>query len=241
VSSRATRIWVALSGVVGVAMLIAHFQIPAHVPGDNSPPATITQFVLHHHAAILATAWLQGFGPFPYVLFALGVVYLAGAMTRLAGWVTLLASAVILTLSLIDAAFTISAAEAVIHGHAVTASVSFDLIDGPGNDAVGRVFLIAPPLLLPLGAVLLGSRLLPRAFGYSAVGFGVASIILGLAALFSATAFSLAIILIIAESAWVLVAAGVLVISRKPASGAPAPSQPLPQDTGSRTSASRPH
>ena len=114
-SSRATRIWVALSGVAGVAMLIAHFQIPSHVPGDNSSPATITQFVLHHHAAILATAWLQGFGPFPYVLFALGVVYLAGAMTRLAGWVTLLASAVILTLSLIDAAFTIAAAEAVIH------------------------------------------------------------------------------------------------------------------------------
>jgi hypothetical protein len=188
----------------------------------------------------LATAWLQGFGPFPYVLFALGVVYLAGAMTRLAGWVTLLASAVILTLSLIDAAFTISAAEAVTHGHAVTASVSFDLIDGPGNDAVGRVFLIAPPLLLPLGAVLLGSQLLPRAFGYTAIAFGVASIILGLAALFSATAFSLAIILIIAESAWVLAAAGALVIAPKPASSPPAPSQPLPQPAGSRTTASPP-
>ena len=232
--------WVALSGVAGVAMLIAHFQIPAHVPGDDSPPATITQYVLHHHAAILATAWLQGAGPFPYVLFALGVVYLAGAMTRLAGWVTLLASAVILTLSLIDAAFTIAAAEAVIHGHAVTASVSFDLIDGPGNDAVGRVFLIAPPLLLPLGAVVLGSRLLPRAFGYTAVAFGAASIILGLAALFSATAFSLAIILIIAESAWILAAAGALVIAPKPASGTAAACQPLPQGTGSRTSTSRP-
>ena len=240
-SSRATRIWVALSGVAGVAMLIAHFLIPAHVPGDDSPPGTITQFVLHHHAAILATAWLQGFDPFPYVLFALGVVYLAGAVTRLAGWVTLLASAVILTLSLIDAAFTISAVEAVAHGHAVTASVSFDLIDGPGNDAVGRVFLIAPPLLLPLGAVVLGSQLLPRAFGYSAVTFGVASIILGLAALFSATAFNLAIILIIAESAWVLAAAGVLVISPKPASGAAAASRALPQGAGSRTSASPPH
>jgi len=240
VSSRATRIWVALSGVAGVAMLIAHFQIPAHVPGDDSPPATIIQYVLHHHDAILATAWLQGFGPFPYVLFALGVVYLAGAMTRLAGWVTLLASAVILTLSLIDAAFTISAAEAVTHGHAVTALVSFDLVDGPGNDAVGRMFLIAPPLLLPLGAVVLGSQLLPRALGYTAVAFGVASIILGLAALFSSAAFSLAIILIIAESAWVLAAAGILVISRKPASAAAAASQPLPQGTGSRTSASPP-
>lgn len=121
----------ALSGLAGVAMLIAHFQIPARVPGDNAPRATITQFVLHHHPAILATAWLQGFGPLPYVLFALGVVYLAGAMTRPAGWVTLLASAAIVTLSLIDAAFTISAAEALTHGHAATASVSFDLVDGP--------------------------------------------------------------------------------------------------------------
>jgi len=231
---------VALSGVAGVAMLVAHFQIPARVPGDNSPPATITQFVLQHHAAILATAWLQGFGPLPYALFALGVAYLAGAMTRLAGWVTLLASAVILTLSLIDAAFTISAAEAVIHGHAVTASVSFDLIDGPGNDAIGRVFLIAPPLLLPLGAALLGSRLLPRAFGYTAVAFGAASIILGLAALFGATAFSLAIILIIAESAWVLAVAGTLMISSKPASGAATPAQPSAQRTSWRTSTSRP-
>jgi hypothetical protein len=62
---------------------------------------------------------------------------------------------------------------------------------------------------------------------------------MGLAALFSATAFSLAIILIIAESTWVLAAAGALVISPNPA-GAAAPSQPLPQGTGSRTSASRP-
>ncbi len=102
------------------------------------------------------------------------------------------------------------------------------------------MFLIAPPLLLPLGAVLLGCRLLPRAFGYTAVAFGAASIILGLAALFSATAFSLAIILIIAESTWVLAAAGALVISQNPASGAPAACQPLAQGTGSRTSASRP-
>ena len=121
----------ALSGVAGVAMLIAHSQIPARVPGDNSPPAIITQFILHHHAAVLATSWLQGFGPLPYVLFALGVVNLAGAMTRLAGWVTLLASTVILTLSLIDAAFTLSAAEAVAHGHAVTASVSLTSSTAP--------------------------------------------------------------------------------------------------------------
>ena len=63
------------------------------------------------------------------------------------------------------------------------------------------MFLIAPPLLLPLGTVVLGSQLLPQAFGYTAVAFGVASIILGLAALFGAAGFSFAIILIIAKSA----------------------------------------
>jgi hypothetical protein len=40
--SRATRIWVALSGLAGVAMLIAHFQFAARVPGDDSPAAAIT-------------------------------------------------------------------------------------------------------------------------------------------------------------------------------------------------------
>ena len=44
-SSRASRIWVALSGLAGVAMLIAHFQIPAYVPGDDSPPATPISWV----------------------------------------------------------------------------------------------------------------------------------------------------------------------------------------------------
>ncbi len=216
VSSRASTIGVALCGIAGVAMLTAHFFVPANVPGDNSPPTVITQFVHQHHTAILVTAWLQGFGPLPYALFALGVVCLAGATARFAGWATLLASAVIVTLSLIDAAFTIAAAQAVTARHGTTATVSFDLIAGPGNDAIGRVFLIALPLLLPLGAVLLGSRLLPRAFGYIAVALGAASIALGAAALFSPAAFSLAIVLIIAENLWVLAAAAVL-MTRRPA------------------------
>jgi hypothetical protein len=90
-SDRVKRIWVALCGVAGVVMLTAHFLIPAHVPPDSSSPATITQFVVHHHDVLLVTAWLQGFGPLLYVLFALGLAYLAGGVTRLAGWATILA------------------------------------------------------------------------------------------------------------------------------------------------------
>lgn len=90
-SDRVKRIWVALCGVAGVAMLTAHFfiPIPAQVPADSSSPATITWFVTHHHDVLLVTAWLQGFGPLPYVLFALGVAHLAGGVTRLAGWATI--------------------------------------------------------------------------------------------------------------------------------------------------------
>jgi hypothetical protein len=211
-------------------MLTAHFFFPAGVPSDNAPSVVITRFVLRHHAAMLATAWLQGFGPLLYVLFALGLVYLAGGTTRFWGWLTMLSSAVILSLSLIDAAFTVAAAQAVASGHAATAAVSIDLIDGPANDAIGRMFLIAPPLLLPTGAVLLGSRLLPRAFAWAAVAFGALSVVLGLAALFSAAAFSAAIVLIVAQNLWVLAAALVLLARGASASKAPASARQAPQD-----------
>ena len=163
--------------------------------------------------------------------FALGLVYLAGGMTRFWGWLTMLSSAVILTLSLIDAAFTVAAAQAAVSGHAATTAVSIDLIDGPANDAIGRIFLIASPLLLPTGAVLLGSRLLPRAFAWAAVAFGAISVALGLAALFSAAAFSAAIVLIVAQNLWVLAAALVLVARGASASRAPAAARQAPQDS----------
>ena len=146
-------------------------------------------------------------------------------MTRFWGWLTMLSSAVILTLSLIDAAFNVAAVQAAASEHAATAVVSIDLIDGPANDAIGRIFLIAPPLLLPTGAVLLGSCLLPRTFAWAAVAFGAISVVLGLAALFSAAAFSAAIVLIVAQNLWVVAAALVLLARGASASQAPAPAR----------------
>jgi hypothetical protein len=229
VTSRASRMWVAICGIAGVAMLTAHFYFPSGVPSDNAPSAVIIRYVLHHHTAMLATTWLQGFGPLLYVLFALGLVYLAGGMARFWGWLTMLSSAVILTLSLIDAAFTAAAAQAAVSGHAATTAVSIDLIDGPANDAIGRMFLIAPPLLLPIGAVLLGSRLLPRTFAWAAVAFGAISVVLGLAALFSAAAFSAATALIVAQNLWVLTAALILLARGPSAANAAAPAPQAPQ------------
>ena len=84
----------------------------------------------------------------------------------------------------------ISAVQSAQHGQAETLRVSFDLIGGPGNDAIGRSFLIAPAILLPLGFVILQTQLLPRAYRLIAIAFGAASQALGLLRLFSKLAFA---------------------------------------------------
>jgi len=58
----------------------------------------------------------------------------------------------------------IPAVQSAQHGQAEPLRVSFGLIGGPGNDAIGRSFLIAPAILLPLGFVILQTQLLPRAY-----------------------------------------------------------------------------
>jgi hypothetical protein len=54
--------------------------------------------------------------------------------------------------------------------------------------AAEHVFLLGPPLLLPLGLILLRTPVLARPFAWLAVILGVTSPILGLAGLFAVTA-----------------------------------------------------
>jgi hypothetical protein len=94
--------------------------------------------------------------------------------------------------------------------------VSFDLIVGPGNDAIGRSFLIAPASLLPLGFVILQTRLLPRSYGWIALAFGAASQSLGLLGLFGKVAFAdvnpAALAL---ENLWLIIVAVTLLVNRR--------------------------
>jgi hypothetical protein len=211
INPRRTRLLVALSGVVGVIALTAHFFIPATAPPDSPTLAQLSAYGTRNHDAILVSAWLQTTGALLMALFALGTVHLAGAQVRLSGWVTLLASTVVVGLSLLDSAFIIAAVKA-SSSHPATAIVSYDLIVGPTNDAVGRTFLLTLPLILPLGVVLLGAtpRILPRGFGQVAVGLGAVSLVLGLANLFSTLAFRLALVLLIAQSLWIMAAAAAI-------------------------------
>ena len=100
---------------------------------------------------------------------------------------------------------------------AVQGAVSGDQASGLASDnlrkAVQHVFLIAPALLLPLGVVLIYSRLLPRLFGYSGLAVGGALQVLGLARLFRVLQHVIDILLIV-QAAWFIAAAAFLLVEK---------------------------
>src|SRR5260221_14617767 len=105
------QILTALCGIVGPLILVASFAInPA--PPVNATLAQLHDFAVQHPNTIVLGGWLQGIGSLLIVLFALGLVDLAGYMQRLAGWITLLAGTIILMVSLVEVTFYLGAAQA---------------------------------------------------------------------------------------------------------------------------------
>jgi hypothetical protein len=207
----------AACGMVGTITLIGSFAI------NPAPPAGLTtaqlaDWAVQHHTTLVLGGWLQGIGSLLTVLFAVALVHLAGATHRFAGWATLLAGAVILLVSLVEVTFYLAAAEAAVTGDAATGTVSNALIK-----AVQHVFLIAPALLLPLGAVLLGSHVLPRAYAYLALALGAILQVLGLVGLFGVLQPVIDVLLIV-QGIWFLAAAFTLLVRPMPA---PAPASAI--------------
>jgi hypothetical protein len=112
--------------------------------------------------------------------------------------------------SLVEIAFYLAAADAAVTGDVATGTISNAVIK-----AVQHVFLIAPALLLPLGGVLLGSRVLPRAFAYLALALGAILQALGLAGLFGILQPVIDVLLIV-QGMWFLAAAITLLVRRMP-------------------------
>jgi len=82
----------------------------------------------------------------------------------------------------------------------------------------------APVIFLGLGTILLGSRLLPRVFGFLAFGLGIAFAIVGLIALF--TTAILSIVVLSLQALWVLAAAITLLVRAGTASDTTAEASP---------------
>jgi hypothetical protein len=177
----------------------------------------LTRYAAAQHHAMLTAAWLEGTGTALYVIFVLALVHLAGARAGLAGRVTALAAAVVLTVSLVyDVTLIAFAQSAALGGlQTTTALVAYGLFA-----ATEHVFLLVPPLFLPLGLILLRTAVLPRPFAILAVVFGVISPVLGLAGLFTVTAnnngpVGVAInVLVAAEALWIIAASLTLPLRR---------------------------
>lgn len=161
-----------LSGVAGVVLLILSFAI-AEGPPPDATRAELVKFGQQHYAAILWGAWLQAVGPVFIVLFAFALVHLAGAMARLAGWMTLFGASVLMTVSLVEITYYISA---LFPDPEMMTAISLKFIY-----AVQHLYFMvaAPALFLPLGIVLVSSRILPQLFGYLALLLAVAFAVLG--------------------------------------------------------------
>ena len=172
ISRRSFCILTGLSGVAGVVLIMVSFAI------NNGPPpgatsAELVKFGQQNYRNILWGAWLQAVGPVLIVLFAFALVHLAGATQRLAGWMTFFGATVLMTVSLIEITFYISALSP---DPALMPSISLKLIS-----AVQHLYFIvaAPTLFLPLGIVLVRSPILPRLLGYLALILATAFAALG--------------------------------------------------------------
>jgi hypothetical protein len=147
----------------------------------------------------------------------------AGARAGLAGRITTLASAVVLAVSLVyDITLIAFAQSAALGGRqTATALVAYGLFA-----ATEHVFLLAPPLFLALGLILLRTAILPRVFALLAVTFGVIAPFLGLAGLFAVTANNNGPVgaainaLVAAEALWIIAASLTLAL-RKPQASLP--------------------
>lgn len=211
-SPRLSHILIGLSGILGTILLGLYFGIGFSIGLAQLPPSvTLAQELnvarQYHNLWFLGT-WLQATGSLLSVVFFLALVQRAGAVTRLAGLLTILGSAVLLAVVLIEGVFTLGLAVAAANGQQ-TASLTFFVI----MTVFTYLYPIvpAPVIFLALGTILLGSHLLPRAFGYLAFILGVAFAVVGLVGLF--TTSILTIVVLSLQALWVL-AAGITFLFR---------------------------
>jgi hypothetical protein len=199
------RLLSALCGIAGVIMLIISFSINPGPP-SNATTAQLIAFGNQYYTSILWGAWLQAVGPLFSVLFAYAIVCLAGATTRLAGWMTMFGGTILMMVSLMEIVFYISTLD---RDPATIVLISQDLIH-----AVQHLYFIvaAPALFLPLGVVILGSSVLPRVLGYLALVLGAAFAILGVVSLYSLTLPALITAFAGLQTLWWLAAAITLIV-----------------------------
>ena len=159
---------------------------------------------------------MQAVGPVLIVLFAFSLVHLAGATQRLSGWMTFFGATILMTVSLVEIIFYISA----LHVDPATMPyISLVLIS-----AVQHLYFIvaAPSLFLPLGIVLLRSAVLPQLFGYLALALAAVFAALGAGYMLQLTLPGFVLGFAGVQALWWLAAAITLIVRSAALSASPA-------------------
>lgn len=206
-----SRILIALCGIIGTVLLALYFGVGFSAGlaqlSSSATQAQVVSVATQYHSLWYLGTWLQATGSLLSVIFFLALVQRAGATGRLAGLLTIVGSAVLLAVVLIEGVFTIDLAQAAANGHQVTSLTSFDIMT-----VFTYIYPIvpAPVIFLALGTILLGSHLLPRLFGWLAFGLGIAFAAVGLIALFTTPILSIVVLSL--QALWVLAAALTLLV-----------------------------
>jgi hypothetical protein len=155
-----------MAGICGVLLLGLSFAINTGPPPGASD-TQLLEFAQRNYAQVLWGAWLQAVGPALIVLFAFSLVHMAGAESRVSGWMTFFGATCLMTVSLIEITFYIGA----LHPRPpAMGAMSLGFIS-----AVQHLYFViaAPAVFLPLGMVLRGSEVLPKLFGYAAIALAI--------------------------------------------------------------------
>jgi len=214
-SKRKVCIVSGLAGVIGVVLLGLSFAINTGPP-PNATSVELMKFGHENYAHILWGAWMQAVGPVLLVFFAFSLVHLAGAIQRLSGWMTLFGATILMTVSLVEITFYISA----LHADPATMPyISLVLIS-----AVQHLYFIvaAPSLFLPLGIVLLRSSVLPHLFGYLALALAAVFVALGAGFMLQLTLPGFVLGFAGVQALWWLAAAITLIVRSAALSASPA-------------------
>jgi len=223
--ARFSHMSIALCGILGTVLLGLYFGVGFSVGLAQLPSAAtqarVVSVATQYHTLWYLGTWLQATGSLLSVVFFLALVQRAGQTASLAGLLTVVGSAVLLAVVLMEGVFTIDLAQAAANGHQATSLTSFDLMT-----VFSYIYPIvpAPMIFLGLSTILRGSHLLPRLFGWLAFGLGIAFAIVGLVALF--TTSILAIVVLSLQALWVLAASLTLLVRARTVSEATTKASP---------------
>lgn len=202
----------ALSGMVGVALLVTSFVINPG-PGPNPTVEELTSFISQYRSSVILGAWLQAVSPVLIVIFALAVVRLAGPTVHFEGQITQLGTVILVMVSLIEVVFYLGAA----NGNPATAgTICLDLIR-----ATQHLFsmVAAPIVFIPFSVVILRSRVLSHWFGYAGLGLGGLFALMGLVVLFKPWQYLVDYLSYTQGIWWFAAATALLLRPPKPSSG----------------------